>query len=178
MNAKRIIAVMLMLLLTMLTLGCDCDSGGRSELYSKPYTESPDQLVGTYVLPMKVSETNAIGVEHEYHDGIRRQMDISLKDQNTLTAKFGNSGKPFDLAYDRATGTAKGTDDDGFKWEIRFNREMQVYTDKDGHTTKKEPIIVMESVTRERKAPLGLKSVKMTGSSESGLPYRGRAWKD
>lgn len=176
MNGKRIIAVMLMLLLTMLTLGCECDSRGRSELYSKPYTESPNQLVGTYVIPMKVSETDAIGIEHEHR--IRRQMDISLKDQNTLTAKFGDSGKPFDLAYDSATGIAKGTDDEGFKWEIRFNREMQVYKWKDGDTTKKEPIIVMESVTRERKAPLGLKSVKMTGSSESGLPYRGRAWKD
>jgi len=168
MHVKKSTSVILMLLLALLITGCGCDPHEVDPKYeSKPYTGSPNHLVGTYILALNVRDQNAanklFGTEDVYHGKTKQRMDISVKDPNTLTAKFGAKGEPFDLVFDRKTGKAKGTDGDGHKWEIQFNSE------KSGS----DNILVMKSVTREKNAVVGLRSTRMNGYSETGVPYNG-----
>lgn len=178
MNAKRFISAMLMWLLLIFMVGCGCDSSRSDPYHSEPYKGSPQKLVGSYIISGDVvyqSATNTLfGTEAEYRNTIDRRMDISLKDPNTLTAKFGPKGEPFDLVFDRKTGKAKGTDNDGFKWEIQFNSEEQTRSEigNNGKTIERtENVLVMESVTREKTGMVGLRKNTMKGRSRTGVSY-------
>ena len=178
MNKKKALYVFLMMLLLLLSVGCD--GGDHSSKYEpKPYKGSTKSLEGTYHVRMSGKETGLLvpfagrNEQNTYDNG---NIHVTMKDEKTLEMDYipdklwdndpagKYKRKPFKMNYDKKTGKATGRDDEGYDWEIDFY--VRPETGKDG---KDE--IIMKRVSRTWENWLGA-SDKSYGSSKEGVDYQ------
>ena len=179
MNTKKALYVFLMMMLLLLSIGCD--GGGHSSKYEpKPYKGSTKSLEGTYHVSMSGKEKGLLvpfagrNEQNTYDNG---KIHVTMKDEKTLEMDYTPDKlwdndpagkykrKPFKMNYDKKTGKATGRDDEGYDWEIDFY--VRPETGKDG---KDE--IIMKRVSRTWENWLGASDKSYGSSRGDGVDYQ------
>lgn len=174
MQEKKTLCVFLMLVLLLLSVGCD---GGSSTPKNGPYKGSARKLEGTYQVDMTGEKhtPNPLRPRQKETSMERGNIKITMQDPKTLEMSYEPTSyyasdeskqvprKPFKLDYDKKTGKATGKDDEGYEWEIEF----AVRADSSGQGDDR---IIMEHVRRKWDNWMGAYDWS-SGSSMGGIPY-------